>query len=68
MVHRHSLVVTLSHPLAASLIMTAICLFLVNQHPPPIDDFPCFEDAITFVSLFVGFWLLALKARAGAKH
>jgi hypothetical protein len=42
------------------LIVTAICLLLVNQHPSPVDDCPCFEDAIAFVSVFiginVGFW------------
>ena len=41
--------------------MTIICLLLVNQHPSPVDDCPCFEDAIAFVSVFLGinvsFWL-----------
>lgn len=45
---------------SAPLIVTAICLLLVNQHPSPIDDCPCFEDAIAFISVFlginVGFW------------
>ncbi|KAF8268554.1 hypothetical protein EI94DRAFT_1778532 [Lactarius quietus] len=44
----------------APLIVTAICLLLVNQHPSPVDDCPCFEDAIAFVSVFLGivvsFW------------
>jgi hypothetical protein len=59
-VRRHSRVTTLSYPLEAPLIATAICLLLVNQHPSPVDDCPCFEDAIAFVSVFlginVGFW------------
>lgn len=33
---------------------------MVNQHPQPVDDCPCFEDAIAFVSvgmgLFIGRW------------
>jgi dihydrosphingosine 1-phosphate phosphatase len=33
---------------------------LVNQHPSPVDDCPCFEDAIAFVSVILGmvntFW------------
>jgi len=33
---------------------------LVNQHPSPVDDCPCFEDAIAFVSVVSGiiasFW------------
>ena len=40
--------------------MTAVCLLLVNQHPSPVDDCPCFEDAIAFVSVILGiitsFW------------
>ena len=27
---------------------------MVNQHPVPIDDCPCFEDAIAFVSVLMG--------------
>ncbi|KAI0048889.1 hypothetical protein FA95DRAFT_1604846 [Auriscalpium vulgare] len=37
-------------PLAA----TAVCLLLVNQHPQPVDDCPCFEDAIAFISVVLG--------------
>ena len=60
MVRSDSHAATFSHPLAGPLITTAICLLLVNQHPSPVDDCPCFEDAIAFVSVFlginVGFW------------
>jgi membrane-associated phospholipid phosphatase len=31
-----------------------ICLLMVNQHPQPVDDCPCFEDAIAFVSVGMG--------------
>ncbi|KAI9462865.1 hypothetical protein BJY52DRAFT_116203 [Lactarius psammicola] len=45
---------------SAPLIVTAVCLLLVNQHPAPVDDCPCFEDAISFVSVISGiiasFW------------
>lgn len=27
---------------------------MVNQHPQPVDDCPCFEDAIAFVSVIMG--------------
>lgn len=27
---------------------------MVNQHPVPVDDCPCFEDAIAFVSVLMG--------------
>lgn len=33
---------------------TAICLLMVNQHPQPVDDCPCFEDAIAFISVVLG--------------
>ena len=60
MVRCDSRMATLSYPVAGPLITTAICLLLVNQHPSPVDDCPCFEDAIAFVSVFlginVGFW------------
>ncbi|TDL24468.1 hypothetical protein BD410DRAFT_719424 [Rickenella mellea] len=36
------------------LIITVIGLVMVNQHPQPIDDCPCFEDAIAFVSVIMG--------------
>jgi len=37
-------------PLAV-LIVTVV---LVNQHPQPVDDCPCFEDAIAFMSVHAG--------------
>ncbi|KAF9653737.1 acid phosphatase/Vanadium-dependent haloperoxidase [Thelephora ganbajun] len=37
-------------PIAA----TSICLLMVNQHPQPVDDCPCFEDAIAFISVVLG--------------
>jgi hypothetical protein len=36
------------------LTMIPICLLLVHYHPHPVDDCPCFEDAIAFVSVFLG--------------
>jgi len=37
---------------------------MVNQHPQPVDDCPCFEDAIAFVSVLMG----SLLARWHAVH
>ena len=37
---------------------------MVNQHPQPVDDYPCFEDAIAFVSIVMG----SLLARWHAVH
>jgi hypothetical protein len=34
--------------------MIPICLLLVHYHPHPVDDCPCFEDAIAFVSCLLG--------------
>ncbi|KAG1767644.1 PAP2 superfamily-domain-containing protein [Suillus occidentalis] len=34
--------------------MIPICLLLVHYHPHPVDDCPCFEDAIAFVSVLLG--------------
>ena len=52
--------VPLYNILVAPLIVTLVCLLLVNQHPSPVDDCPCFEDAIAFVSVILGimtsFW------------
>ncbi|EPQ53728.1 hypothetical protein GLOTRDRAFT_63378 [Gloeophyllum trabeum ATCC 11539] len=34
-----------------------VCIFtalIVNQHPQPVDDCPCFEDAIAFMSVNAG--------------
>jgi len=33
------------------------CLLMVHFHPQPVDDCPCFEDAIAFVSVVLGGWL-----------
>lgn len=69
----HSRVATFAHSLAAPLITTriAICL-LVNQHPSHVGDCPCFEDAISFVSVFLGIKYqcrpLVLEARACAEY
>ncbi|KAL4068629.1 hypothetical protein V8B97DRAFT_1918710 [Scleroderma yunnanense] len=35
-------------------IVTPMCLLLVHFHPQPVDDCPCFEDAIAFVSVILG--------------
>ncbi|RDB18722.1 Dihydrosphingosine 1-phosphate phosphatase YSR3 [Hypsizygus marmoreus] len=36
------------------LILIPFCLLAVNQHPQPVDDCPCFEDAIAFGSVVLG--------------
>ncbi|THV04795.1 hypothetical protein K435DRAFT_746622 [Dendrothele bispora CBS 962.96] len=36
------------------LIVIPITLLGVNQHPQPVDDCPCFEDAIAFLSVVLG--------------
>ncbi len=36
------------------LILISVCLLAVNQHPQPVDDCPCFEDAIAFGSVVLG--------------
>jgi len=33
------------------------CLLLVHRHPEPVDDCPCFEDAIAFMSVDMGEFL-----------
>ncbi|KAG9008124.1 hypothetical protein FRB94_013681 [Tulasnella sp. JGI-2019a] len=38
----------------APFISILLCLFLVNQHAEPVDDCPCFEDAIAFASVMTG--------------
>ncbi|OCH86020.1 hypothetical protein OBBRIDRAFT_738818 [Obba rivulosa] len=35
-------------------IVIPTCLLLVHRHPQPVDDCPCFEDAIAFVSVIMG--------------
>lgn len=34
--------------------LSLLCLLLVNQHPQPVDDCPCFEDAIASLALLTG--------------
>ncbi|KAF5380023.1 hypothetical protein D9615_006192 [Tricholomella constricta] len=36
------------------LILIPLCLLAINQHPQPVDDCPCFEDAIAFMSVVLG--------------
>ena len=31
-----------------------LCLLVVHKHPQPVDDCPCFEDAIAFISVVLG--------------
>jgi dihydrosphingosine 1-phosphate phosphatase len=31
-----------------------LALVMINQHPQPVDDCPCFEDAIAFISVVLG--------------
>ncbi|EMD34637.1 hypothetical protein CERSUDRAFT_116813 [Gelatoporia subvermispora B] len=35
-------------------IVVPACLLMVHRHPQPVDDCPCFEDAIAFVSVNMG--------------
>ncbi|KAF5351029.1 hypothetical protein D9756_008418 [Leucocoprinus leucothites] len=35
-------------------LLVILCAVLVNQHPQPVDDCPCFEDAIAFASVLFG--------------
>jgi hypothetical protein len=36
---------------------------MINQHPQPVDDCPCFEDAIAFVSVLAGMFITIWHAR-----
>lgn len=36
------------------LISIPLTLILVNQHPDPVDDCPCFEDSIAFLAVIMG--------------
>ena len=36
--------------------MLFMCIWMVHRHPQPVDDCPCFEDAIAFVSVITGLW------------
>jgi dihydrosphingosine 1-phosphate phosphatase len=35
-------------------VIISLGALLVNQHAEPVDDCPCFEDAIAFVSVVIG--------------
>lgn len=35
-------------------LSTVVCLLLVNKHPEPVDDCPCFEDAIAVLACLLG--------------
>ncbi|KAJ4466322.1 sphingosine-1-phosphate phosphatase [Lentinula aciculospora] len=41
-------------PVSPPLLLTTFFLLLVNQHPQPIDDCPCFEDAIASGAVVYG--------------
>jgi hypothetical protein len=49
---------------AVPVVLIPLALVMVNQHPQPVDDCPCFEDAIAFVSVVLG----SLLARWHAVH
>ncbi|THH08409.1 hypothetical protein EW145_g2722 [Phellinidium pouzarii] len=36
------------------LVIALLCGLMVHRHPQPVDDCPCFEDAIAFVSVIAG--------------
>ncbi|KAM5541821.1 hypothetical protein V8D89_004550 [Ganoderma adspersum] len=38
-------------------VIVPLCLYLVHRHPQPVDDCPCFEDAIAFVSVVMGMFV-----------
>lgn len=40
--------------LLVPIIVVAAGLFVVHRHAEPVDDCPCFEDAIAFVSVIMG--------------
>ncbi|KAI0072156.1 PAP2-domain-containing protein [Panus rudis PR-1116 ss-1] len=42
---------------AVPAVTIPLCLLLVNRHPQPVDDCPCFEDAIAFMSVVLGEFL-----------
>ncbi|KAL7421245.1 Long-chain base-1-phosphate phosphatase [Cryptotrichosporon argae] len=52
------------------IITIPLTLALVHIHPEPVDDCPCFEDAIAILSVilgsFLGHWYLATHAHAAA--
>ena len=38
-------------------VVIPVCLLLVHRHPEPVDDCPCFEDAIAFMAVVMGTFL-----------
>ncbi|KAI0360328.1 PAP2-domain-containing protein [Trametes cingulata] len=38
-------------------VIVPLCLLLVHRHPQPVDDCPCFEDAIAFIAVVMGEFL-----------
>jgi len=54
-IYLERIVDTITHGgLIVPIAATSICLLMVNQHPQPVDDCPCFEDAIAFLSVVLG--------------
>ncbi|KAJ9109509.1 hypothetical protein QFC20_003253 [Naganishia adeliensis] len=51
--HRSYSYISISVPL----ISVVVCLTLVHKHPEPVDDCPCFEDAIAILSVILGSFL-----------
>jgi dihydrosphingosine 1-phosphate phosphatase len=45
------------------LVIIAVWMLLLNQFPQPVDDCPCFEDAIAFVSVEAGIILSIWHSR-----
>ncbi|KAG8937031.1 hypothetical protein FRC02_008138 [Tulasnella sp. 418] len=39
------------------LVTIIVGAFMINQHAEPVDDCPCFEDAIAFISVLMGCFL-----------
>lgn len=35
-------------------ILILFAAFIINRHPQPIDDCPCFEDAVAFIAVLLG--------------
>lgn len=52
------------------LILIPLCLLAVHKHPQPVDDCPCFEDAIAFASVVLGAFLShwAVHFTGAAEH
>lgn len=40
--------------LLVPVVVISLGAFLINRHAEPVDDCPCFEDAIAFVSVVMG--------------